>query len=125
MRALATELPRRWMMRYRKYGLAGLARNDRADRARPRAISPALQEILETLALQKATDADRRFASAPLSHHLGAHKTPFICLRFIPLPPAFVCDNVLYHTLDESDRGPLEMRLMTTEIIRSVSAIAP
>jgi putative transposase len=40
-------------MRYRKCGLAGLARNDRADRGRRRTITPALKEILEALALQK------------------------------------------------------------------------
>jgi transposase-like protein len=37
----------RWVMRYRKCGLAGLARNDRADRGRRRTITPALKEILE------------------------------------------------------------------------------
>ena len=40
-------------MRYRKYGLAGLARNDRVDRGQQRAITPELKEILEALALQK------------------------------------------------------------------------
>ena len=43
----------RWVMRYRKCGLSGLARNDRADRGRRRTITPALKEILEALALQK------------------------------------------------------------------------
>jgi hypothetical protein len=43
----------RWVMRYRKCGLAGLARNDRADRGRRRTLTPALKEILEALALQK------------------------------------------------------------------------
>ena len=43
----------RWMMRYRKYGLAGLARNGRVDRGQRRAITPELKEILEALALQK------------------------------------------------------------------------
>jgi putative transposase len=41
------------MMRYRKYGLAGLARDERADRGLRRAITPELKEILEALALQK------------------------------------------------------------------------
>jgi hypothetical protein len=39
----------RWVMRYRKCGLAGLARNDRADRGRRRTITPALKDILEAL----------------------------------------------------------------------------
>jgi putative transposase len=43
----------RWVMRYRRCGLAGLARNDRADRGRRRTITLALKEILEALALQK------------------------------------------------------------------------
>jgi putative transposase len=43
----------RWMMRYREYGLAGLARDKRADRGLRRAITPELKEILEALALQK------------------------------------------------------------------------
>jgi putative transposase len=43
----------RWVMRYRKCGLVGLARDDRSDRGRRRAITPALKDILEALALQK------------------------------------------------------------------------
>jgi len=43
----------RWKMRYRKYGLPGLARDDRADRGWRRAITLELKEILEALALQK------------------------------------------------------------------------
>jgi putative transposase len=43
----------RWVMRYRKCDLAGLARNDRVDRRHRRIITPALAEILEALALQK------------------------------------------------------------------------
>jgi putative transposase len=43
----------RWMMRYPKYGLAGLARDERADRGLRRAITPELKDILEALALQK------------------------------------------------------------------------
>jgi putative transposase len=43
----------RWKMRYRKYGLAGLARDDRSDRGWRRAITVELKEILEALALQK------------------------------------------------------------------------
>ena len=34
---------------------------------------------------------------------------------------AFVCDNVLYHTLDEPGRGPLEIRLMPIDIILAPS----
>jgi putative transposase len=43
----------RWKMRYRKYGLPGLARDDRSDRGWRRAITVELKEILEALALQK------------------------------------------------------------------------
>jgi putative transposase len=43
----------RWVMRYREWDLAGLARNGRADRGRRRTIAPALKEVLEALALQK------------------------------------------------------------------------
>jgi putative transposase len=43
----------RWKMRYRKYGLPGLARDDRSDRGWRRAITLELKEILEALALQK------------------------------------------------------------------------
>jgi putative transposase len=56
LKAVAREIgyrtAQRWLMRYRKYGLAGLARNDRADRGHRRTITPALKEILEALALQ-------------------------------------------------------------------------
>ena len=43
----------RWKMRYRKYGLPGLARDDRSDRGWRRGITVELKEILEALALQK------------------------------------------------------------------------
>jgi hypothetical protein len=52
-------------MRYRKYGLPGLARDDRSDRGWRRAITLELKEILEALAA-KATVADSRFASTDL-----------------------------------------------------------
>jgi putative transposase len=42
-----------WKMRYRKYGLTGLARDDRSDRGRWRVITAELKQILEALALQK------------------------------------------------------------------------
>ncbi len=42
----------RWVRRYRSDGLAGLARKERADKQRRR-LSPALQKIIEGLALQK------------------------------------------------------------------------
>jgi putative transposase len=47
----------RWKMRYRKYGLAGLARDDRSDRGQRRAITAELKEILEALALEKPPSA--------------------------------------------------------------------
>jgi putative transposase len=43
----------RWKMRYRKYGLAGLARDDRSDRGQWRAITAELKETLEALALER------------------------------------------------------------------------
>ena len=43
----------RWKMRYRKYGLPGLARDDRSDRGWRRGITVELKEILEALAPQK------------------------------------------------------------------------
>ena len=48
------------MMRYRKYGLGGLARDERADRGLRQAMTPELKEILEALALGCAVKADAR-----------------------------------------------------------------
>lgn len=42
----------RWLARYRRSGLAGLARQRRADRGRPR-MDPEVQRLIEGLALQK------------------------------------------------------------------------
>jgi putative transposase len=53
MRGIGYRTAQRWKMRYHKYGLAGLARDDRSDRGWLRAITPELKEILEALALQK------------------------------------------------------------------------
>ena len=43
---------RRWVQRYRREGLAGLSRKERSDRDR-RKLSPALQQVIEGLALTK------------------------------------------------------------------------
>src|SRR4051794_41026188 len=54
-RAAGTPLrtAQRWLSRYRKGGLRALARDDRADRGQRRAISPALSEFVEGLALAR------------------------------------------------------------------------
>src|SRR5271163_658553 len=51
--ALPLRTAKRWVQRYRRFGLAGLTRRDRADQGKQRSISPALLELLEGLALQK------------------------------------------------------------------------
>ena len=51
--ALPLRTARRWVQRYRRFGLAGLTRRDRADHGKRRSISPALLELVEGLALQK------------------------------------------------------------------------
>ena len=43
---------RRWLNRYRRFGLAALARKVREDRGRRRALSPQLLEVVEALALE-------------------------------------------------------------------------
>jgi putative transposase len=43
---------RRWVERYRREGLAGLARKERGDKAK-RKLAPALQQVIEGLALRK------------------------------------------------------------------------
>jgi putative transposase len=43
----------RWVEQYRRFGLAALARKQREDRGRRRAVSQKLKEIIEGLALQK------------------------------------------------------------------------
>jgi putative transposase len=43
----------RWIARYRRFGLAALARKQRGDRGGRRAVSTKLREIIEGLALQK------------------------------------------------------------------------
>jgi putative transposase len=43
----------RWVARYRRFGLAALARKQREDRGERRAVSQKLKEIIEGLALQK------------------------------------------------------------------------
>src|SRR5947209_8675472 len=43
---------RRWVQRYRREGLSGLARKERDDKDR-RKLTPALQQVIEGLALRK------------------------------------------------------------------------
>ena len=43
----------RWVALYRKFGLAALARKDRADRGEHRAVSVKIKKAIEGLALQK------------------------------------------------------------------------
>jgi putative transposase len=56
--AIAREHPlslrtlRRWVQRYDTEGLAGLVRQRRTDRGRPRRLTPALYQCIEGLALQ-------------------------------------------------------------------------
>ena len=44
----------RWMSRYRRFGLTGLARKPREDRGRRRALPAQLLEIMEALALESS-----------------------------------------------------------------------
>ena len=43
----------RWVSLYQRFGLAALARKERADRGTRRALSPQMQKVVEGLALQK------------------------------------------------------------------------
>jgi putative transposase len=62
----------RWVAQYRIAGLAGLVRAPRADRGRHRRIVPALQQLIEGLALQRpppsAASIHRRIAPIALHH---------------------------------------------------------
>ena len=49
---IARRTAQRWVKQYRQKGLAGLARQQRSDRGQPR-VEPALQQLIEALALQK------------------------------------------------------------------------
>jgi putative transposase len=55
--ARAADVPlstaKRWVRRYHAQGLAGLARQSRADKGSRRVLVPVLQELIEGLALQK------------------------------------------------------------------------
>jgi putative transposase len=55
--AAEAEIPfrtaQRWVALYRKFGLAALARKNRADRGERRAVSSKIKEAIEGLALQK------------------------------------------------------------------------
>ena len=51
--ALPIRTARRWVHRYRHFGLAGLTRRGRADHGKRRSISPTLLNLVEGLALQK------------------------------------------------------------------------
>jgi putative transposase len=42
----------RWLTRYRRFGLAALARKGRGDRGKRRALSPQLLELVQALALE-------------------------------------------------------------------------
>jgi putative transposase len=44
---------RRWLQAYQQHGLSGLVRPPRADRGRPRRVTPACQQLIEGLALQR------------------------------------------------------------------------
>ncbi len=52
-------IAQRRLIRYRKYGLTWLARDARTDRGRRRAITPALQGILENSHQQQEEQSDR------------------------------------------------------------------
>jgi putative transposase len=52
--ALSLRTARRWVMRYRAHGLAGLNRRARSDRGIPRVISPEMQKLIEGLALRRS-----------------------------------------------------------------------
>ncbi len=49
---LALRTAQRWVERYRKHGLVGLARRPRADRGQRRQLPPKLQQLIEGLALR-------------------------------------------------------------------------
>ena len=51
--ALPIRTARRWVQRYRNFGLAGLTRRGRADHGKRRSIGPELHHFAEGLALQK------------------------------------------------------------------------
>jgi putative transposase len=50
---IAYRTAQRWVMRYQKYGLAALVRQNRNDRGQRRTLSSSMQEFIEGLALEK------------------------------------------------------------------------
>ena len=58
-RGLVLRTARRWVDRYRREGLAGLARKGRSDRGK-RHLSDTLRQAIEGLALKKPPPAPRR-----------------------------------------------------------------
>src|SRR3974390_3034965 len=60
----------RWLSRYRRFGLAALARKTREDRGRRRALSPQLLEIVEALALE--------VPPLPIGVRIIFYKTPVV-----------------------------------------------
>ena len=50
----------RWLTRYRRFGLAALARKAREDRGKRRTLSPRLMEVAEALALEVSATSNCR-----------------------------------------------------------------
>jgi putative transposase len=83
----------RWVARYRREGLAGLARRPRADRGRPR-LSPALRQLVEGLALERpprsAATIQRRAAAVAAARGWPAPSYKQVYTLVRRLDPALV-----------------------------------
>jgi len=96
--AIAREHPlslrtlRRWVQRYDTEGLAGLVRQRRTDRGRPRRLSPALHQCVEGLALQtpplSVAVIHRQICGLALQHQLRPPSYSLIYAIVRQLPTA-------------------------------------
>ena len=94
-RGLVLRTARRWVDRYRRQGLAGLARKERSDKDRPQ-FSATLRQAIEGLALQKP----RRSAAA-------IHRQAVtIAERLGESPPSY---GFVYALIRRSGSGPLTL----------------
>jgi putative transposase len=86
---------RRWVQRFRQYGLPGLCRKRRSDRNQRRAVSPDMQRVIEALYLEhgfRSMRAVHRMITS-YAHKRGGQAPSYTVVREIcqALPPDVVC----------------------------------
>lgn len=91
---------RTWVARYRAHGLAGLARQPRADRGMPQRLTPQVQQLIEGLALQRppptAAHVHRQVARIAQEHGWPVPSYRTVAARIQTLdatPRRMICDT--------------------------------